>query len=436
MALNPKTDSPVLILEDDESLSNMILGELNQEGISDVDCFTDGGEAWEAMMQKQYQILLMDWKVPGLSSLAMLNRLKGNESYRQVPLVVMSGYLQGADFSLFSEFSQVAAVEKPFNCSFLFRKIKAVQAESQWYQSQEKKLTGVVKKINETPSEKESQAVMTLLDGAPNPLPIAIILGKELRVAKHYELAEQVLLKGLKFNENNVVLLSELGKIFLEQGDLAKASGYLEKADQKSPNNIERICDLGDVYLQQLETDKAEAMFNKAGELDSEETKATSGKVIAHNMGRWLAGAVSIPDTFAGILNAVGIGMVRSGSFSEGIEYYSSALNHVQSDHIKSRLAFNVGLGYLRWRKPSDALVWFKKSVVLDSENEKAGTYIHKLTSVQSKDDPSASEVATEGQEVMESTVPSDQMSFNLHPESHYTIEEDDDDDDSVIDII
>ena len=91
--------------------------------------------------------------------------------------------------------------------------------------------------------------MINLLDGAPNPLPIAIILGKELRVAKHYELAEQVLLKGLKFSENNVVLLSELGKIFLEQGNLAKASGYLVKADQKSPKNIERICNLGDVYL-------------------------------------------------------------------------------------------------------------------------------------------------------------------------------------------
>ena len=86
-----------------------------------------------------------------------------------------------------------------------------------------------------------------------------------------------------------------------------------------------------------------------------------------------------MPETFAGILNCIGVNMVRSGQFSDGIEHYNSALVHVNDEGIKAKLSFNLGLGYLRWKKPQQALDWFQRSKTYNPEFKKAEKYIENL---------------------------------------------------------
>lgn len=441
--------SRVMILEDDESLCKIVSNDFEEEGITEIDCLYNGDDAWNKLCEKKYDLLLLDWKVPGLSSLALINRIKSDPYYRHVPVIVMSGYLKEHDFALLGEYSNIGSVLKPFNSPLLFRKIKNVFAEASWYKNQEKKLTALVSKLKTPLPDNQANEIIRLTETSPNLIPLAIILGKTLRQSGFYDLASDILLRALRFSNDHIVLLSELGKIQLHRGDFTQARHYLTRAYQKSPQNIERLCDIGDSHLGDLDTDTAADFFSQASEIDERDEKASSGLLIANSMGKWLAGAVSVPDTFAGILNAAGISMVRSGAFEEGIEYYTAAMNHVLHDSLKSRLAFNIALGYLRWRRPDDALEWFRKSIGFHSENHKSNQYISRLISATPKKFRSNQDIDADADEMsgsQKSTTkhgPNEQQNNDPYSENYDspldTGEHEDkfeDDDDPMIDLI
>ena len=64
----------------------------------------------------------------------------------------------------------------------------------------------------------------------------------------------------------------------------------------------------------------------------------------------------------------------KQRKFEEGMEHYKSALKYVEQSVMQARLAFNLGLGYMRWKKPEKATEWLEKSATLGgSEFSKAG---------------------------------------------------------------
>lgn len=373
-SLNPTS---VLVLEDDVPLAGMITNELRALGIRTVDRYENGNQAWKACQKKHYDFILMDWKVPALSSLALFNRFKQDSYYRNTPIMVMSGFLDKKDFSLLGEFHNASNIEKPFAVKFLLNKMQVLMKESRWFTQQESQLKSLITDLDKNHNLDEDQLVKVVTD-APNPVPVALCLGKALREKGRYDLAEGILLNALKYTDN-AVLLSEAGKVYLLKGDREKAKSFLKRASQKSPDNLERLCNLGNLHLKDLDIDEANEAFNRAWAIDSENTVAKAGKVLVNNIEKWMSGAISVPETFAGILNSIGVNMVRSGQFSAGIEHYTSALVHVNDEVNKAKLSFNLGLGYLRWNKPQQALDWFQKSKVYDPEFKKAEKYIDSL---------------------------------------------------------
>ncbi|MFK7823125.1 MAG: response regulator [Oligoflexales bacterium] len=372
--LNPKS---VLVLEDDVPLAGMLTNELRAMGVRSVDRYENGNQAWKACQKKHYDFILMDWKVPALSSLALFNRLKQDSYYRNTPIMVMSGFLDKKDFSLLGEFHNASNIEKPFAVKFLVNKMQMLIKESRWLVQQESRFKTMISEL-ERNQELDEDELLKMINEAPNPVPVAICLGKTLREKAKYDLAEGILLKALKYSDNTV-LLSELGKVYLLKGDSEKAKSFLKRANKKSPDNLERLCNLGNLHLKDMDIEEANDAFHRACAIDNENSMAKSGKLLVNNIEKWVTGAISIPETFAGILNSIGVNMVRSGQFSDGIEHYNSALIHVNDQIIKAKLSFNLGLGYLRWNKPQEALDWFQKSKIYCPDFKKAEKYIDNL---------------------------------------------------------
>lgn len=374
----------VLIVEDDLSLAQMVSEELQNSGVMITDIADNGGAAWELCQKQQYDMILLDWKIPGLSSLALFNRFKQDSAYHKIPILVMSGYLRLSDFSLLGEFHNTASLEKPFGVKILTQKIRLLSKEAQWFGQQETHINDLVQelKLNDN---LDLKAIQMMIEDSPNPLPVAIIFGRTLRQMKCLAEADQILKSALQYHDHPVIL-AELGKLYLESGKPDLAIDFLNRASEKSPDNLERICDLGDLHLQNMETDKAEDLFSKVQSIDPECRAASSGKTLARNIEKWLTGTISIPDTFAGILNAIGINMVRSGHFSNGIEHYHSALSHVSDERSKAKLYFNLGLGYLRWQKPDEALHQMEQAILCDPEHEKAERHLREIRNRHSAD--------------------------------------------------
>lgn len=72
--LTPRTS--ILIVEDLPSMRKIILHLLKQVGLERADTAQEGEEAIAMLRKKAYDVVLSDWKMPGMDGLALLQAMR------------------------------------------------------------------------------------------------------------------------------------------------------------------------------------------------------------------------------------------------------------------------------------------------------------------------------------------------------------------------
>lgn len=371
----------VIVIDDDPTISLSVATAMRKLGVESVSPFTGGSAAWEAIKEQEFDLFILDWKLPQISGVALLNRIRGIPKYRFVPILVISGFITGKDFRLVEELPLTLLVEKPFNLNFLIMKFQTLSKEYQWFLEEKSKIEGLLRDLDGKKASALTE-VAAVIASAPKPTPLRIATARILIEHNRDQEAELILEDTVKADPNCVVALHELGKLQLRSGRFEEALRTLAMAEQQSPQNLERLCLMGNVSLNTLDTESAQDYFRKALAIDGEDQTALAGSKIATNMNEYFSrfDVTTVPASFAGLMNAIGISLVRTGNFENGIEHYKSAMFYVDKDELKAKLAFNVGLGFMRWRKPEGAKEWFQKAWDLSGEtHHRAHSYLDSI---------------------------------------------------------
>ena len=370
----------VLVVEDDESIQHFISEPLEAHGIRDIQCFATGEAAWEAAQSKEYDLIVLDWKMRGISGLGMLNRFRTHDYYRQIPILVVSGYIGRKDFSLLDEYPYTGRLIKPFEDDDMIEELEKLMAEAQWYKKQENAIVNLFQAMN-MHAGKIVEAVKELVKSAPNPFPLVFAACRHLRLQGKITEAEALISIALKLAPDSIMLMNEFGKILLMTKRYKEAEQVLLRAQELSPTNLDRLCDLGEISLNQLNPERAHDFFDKALKIDDASSKATMGKNFSANISKFMATGkkVGLTENFASLLNSMGITMVRNGHFDKGFEHYRNAMAYVHDADDRSKLAFNLGLGHIRNGDPEAALGWFRKSAEWGVNFRKAAPHVQKM---------------------------------------------------------
>ena len=370
----------VLVIEDDESVNRLITTWFQEERVKSAHGLMTGESAWQELHRIKYDVIVLDWRLGGkLGGLGLFNRIRCDKYYKSIPVMIISGFLDKKDFTILDEFPNTRKVEKPLQKTIFLNEFNLLMQEKSWQNAQTIKAQAILEEMDKD-HPNISDHVRAIREQSPNPLPMLLNLGVMLREIGQNGMAITIFQEAIKVNERSASAYNNLGKIYLEIGNIPKAKDCLLKAKGFSPNNLDRLCDLGNVALHELDIPLANSYFNKAKAIDYEDTKAVTGLALVENVTEWIAEARSIPSSFASLLNAIGVSLVRSQDFKNGLDHYQSALKHVYDDKVKAKLAFNLGLGHMRWRNFVEALAWFKKANKFDPDYEKPGTYIKKLS--------------------------------------------------------
>jgi DNA-binding NtrC family response regulator len=113
----------ILIAEDEEITLKHLQNTLRAEGY-DIAGFANGAEAWEAIEQKQPDLLIADIKMPGLTGMELLAKAK--ERYPDTDVIIITGY--GSIGSAIDAMKLGASdyITKPFDLDELVIKVKKV----------------------------------------------------------------------------------------------------------------------------------------------------------------------------------------------------------------------------------------------------------------------------------------------------------------------
>ena len=121
-------------VEDDPSIREIEVYALNSTGL-EARGFADGGEFWEALDTEQPELVLLDVMLPGEDGVAILKRLRSDERYREIPVIMATA--KGTEFDKVQslDFGADDYITKPFGMMEMVSRVKAGLRRSQPKQS-------------------------------------------------------------------------------------------------------------------------------------------------------------------------------------------------------------------------------------------------------------------------------------------------------------
>ena len=121
-------------VEDDPSIREIEVYALNSTGL-EARGFADGEEFWQALEGETPELVLLDVMLPGEDGVAILKRLRDQERWRDIPVIMATA--KGTEFDKVQSLDLGADdyITKPFGMMEMVSRVKAVLRRSQPKQS-------------------------------------------------------------------------------------------------------------------------------------------------------------------------------------------------------------------------------------------------------------------------------------------------------------
>ncbi|NRA46712.1 MAG: response regulator [Oligoflexales bacterium] len=119
----------VAIIEDDEDVSDLIEDYLESELKIPMsfDKYDDASHALSQLFDKDYDLIITDFKMPGMSGFELIKKLRMISKYNSTPVVFISGAFNSLEVASTDEaFEKVFFISKPFEAGRLAKQIKLV----------------------------------------------------------------------------------------------------------------------------------------------------------------------------------------------------------------------------------------------------------------------------------------------------------------------
>jgi len=122
--------SVIWCVEDDPSIREIEVYVLNTTGMEAYG-FESSAVFWETLQQKQPDLVLLDVMLPGVDGVELLSRMKANEKFRDIPVIMATA--KGTEYDKVQSLDLGADdyLVKPFGMMEMVSRVKAVLRRSQ-----------------------------------------------------------------------------------------------------------------------------------------------------------------------------------------------------------------------------------------------------------------------------------------------------------------
>ena len=114
----------ILVADDDADIRRLVTFKMSQEGY-DVTTATDGDEAFALATDSTYDLLLLDWQMPGRSGVELCEVLRARPEYARTPIIMLTARSLEKDLELAFDVGASGYITKPFRTRELAMRVKA-----------------------------------------------------------------------------------------------------------------------------------------------------------------------------------------------------------------------------------------------------------------------------------------------------------------------
>lgn len=260
----------VLIVDDMENMCRSIRGMLKVLNYGSVFRFaTNGLEAWTLLQKEPTDLAIVDWNMPGMTGIELLERIREDKNLRDMPVVMVTAEANREIVAESAESDIDAYLLKPLTVKSLGDKISVVIEKS----NNPPPMFFHLKLARDFEEAGDIEAAIEEAKQAMEADPLSTRpmreLGKIYLGKNDYEEAEKWLTKAADMNKLDVIAFHHLGELHLKQNDIEKAGEFYDKAMDISPRHVDRGVNFGKVLVQKGMINKAEKVFDRAIELSS-----------------------------------------------------------------------------------------------------------------------------------------------------------------------
>ena len=115
----------VLIVEDEKALADILEYNFKKEGYT-VDTALDGEIAFDKIIFKPPDLIILDWMLPKLSGIELCRKIRSNKKVKNIPIIMLTARGEEKDRLKGLEMGADDYVTKPFSINELLARAKAV----------------------------------------------------------------------------------------------------------------------------------------------------------------------------------------------------------------------------------------------------------------------------------------------------------------------
>ena len=80
----------ILVVDDDESVRAVTKKILENYGVDAIDLAEDGEEAWQKLQVEEVRMIMLDWNMPRLKGIDLVNRLRADAKFKELPIIMIT----------------------------------------------------------------------------------------------------------------------------------------------------------------------------------------------------------------------------------------------------------------------------------------------------------------------------------------------------------
>jgi two-component system phosphate regulon response regulator PhoB len=119
----------ILVVEDEDAIRGMLMMVLEQAGFTPI-VAADAEEAQRVLDDNLPDLILLDWMLPGISGVEWARRLKKDQTYRELPIILLTARGEEEDKVKGLEIGADDYMTKPFSPKELIARVRAVLRRS------------------------------------------------------------------------------------------------------------------------------------------------------------------------------------------------------------------------------------------------------------------------------------------------------------------
>jgi len=119
-------DISILIVDDFQGMRRMLADILRFAGFKNAQYAEDGAAAWRKMNEVHFDLVFLDWDMPKMNGLQLLEKIRGSSELAQTPVIMVTARAEEERIKAAISTGVTNYVIKPYTPDIIYKKLQQV----------------------------------------------------------------------------------------------------------------------------------------------------------------------------------------------------------------------------------------------------------------------------------------------------------------------